>query len=238
MEEFAAGKTSAACLAKFASCAVKDMAAAREGFLFPKLDKVAAAHESSNVARCMYTLLQQESACMPALVRLEIPFSTGNELTTMLLPHEYFAAAYANTTLWNASILPDSSKLESFWQTMALHPMMLGHPWHERPDGRQKCLPLAFHGDEVPVMGVGKIWSRAALVFSWFSILAQGLGNNSAEVMFYTWGIFEKFVAKMEGSSPGTMETFWLVMKWSFTCIWHGTWPTCDWRGCRHIVSK
>ena len=174
---------------------------------------------------------------MPAPASLEIPFLNGPQLTSILLPHEYFAASYSNPTLWNASILPDSSKLKIFWQSMAAHPMMLGHPWHSRPDGRQKCVPLGWHGDEVPVMGVGKIWRRSALVFSWFSILAQGLGSSSAEVMFYAWGIFEKFVANMEGSYLGTMETFWLIMKWSFTCIWHGTWPTSDWRGCRYTVQ-
>ena len=51
MREFAAGTTSAACLAKFAACAVHDIAAARQGFVFPKLERVAAAHESLNVSR-------------------------------------------------------------------------------------------------------------------------------------------------------------------------------------------
>ena len=235
MEEFAAGTTSAACLAKLAACAVQDMVAAREGFLFPKLEKIAAAHASSNVSRCMYTLLQQESRSLPEPCILEIPYSNGHELTSILLPHEYFAAAYANPALWTSSILPVSSKLEVFWETMSLHPMMLGHPWHGRLDGRTKCLPLAVHGDEVPVMGVGKIWSRSSLVFSWFSILAQGSGSNSEEVMFYIWAIFEKFIAKMEGASLGTMESFWAVMKWSFTCVWDGTWPVQDWRGCKYL---
>ena len=238
MREFAAGTASAECLAKLAACAVQDMAAAREGFLFPKLERVAAAHASLNVSRCMYSLLEQESASMPAPVSLEIPFLNGPQLTSILLPHEYFAAAYTHPALWTASILPDSNKLESFWETMAAHPMMLDHPWHARPDGRQKCVPLAMHGDEVPVMGVGKIWSRSALVFSWFSIFAQGSGSSSAEVMFYAWGIFEKFVAKMEGSNLGTMETFWLIMKWSFTCVWHGTWPMLDWQGCRYVAGS
>ena len=36
--------------------------------------------------------------------------------------------------------------------------------------------------DEVPVVGVGKVWSRCVLMFEWFSILAQAAGAATEDV--------------------------------------------------------
>ena len=42
-----------------------------------------------------------------------------------------------------------------------------------RPDMREKCIPLAIHGDGTPVTGVGKAWSKQYDVWSWCSLLGQ-----------------------------------------------------------------
>eukprot|EP00969_Alexandrium_andersonii_P195699 8645728-Alexandrium_andersonii.AAC.1 len=36
------------------------------------------------------------------------------------------------------------------------------------------CIPLALHGDGVPVSGVGKAWSKSLDVYSWCSLLGKG----------------------------------------------------------------
>ena len=84
-----------------------------------------------------------------------------------------------------------------------------------------------LYGDEVPVAGIGKVWSRSALVICWLSLLANAAGANTADVMQYIWGVFEKFAVDQ------TMETFWQVMLWSFTALGKGEWPEADWK---HIV--
>jgi len=47
--------------------------------------------------------------------------------------------------------------LEKFWETNINHPGMEGHP---ALVDLHKTLPLAMHGDGVPITGLGKIWSK------------------------------------------------------------------------------
>ena len=48
---------------------------------------------------------------------------------------------------------------------------MDGHPVKSKTRWEAKAIPLLFYGDEVPVVGVGKVWSRCVLMFEWFSFL-------------------------------------------------------------------
>ena len=48
--------------------------------------------------------------------------------------------------------------------------------------------------DEVPVVGVGKVWSRCVLMFEWYSILAQAAGATTEDVMQHIRGVFEKML--------------------------------------------
>jgi hypothetical protein len=47
--------------------------------------------------------------------------------------------------------------------------------------------------------------------------------------MQYMWGTFEQFV------NAFTMETFWRVVKWSFTALATGKWPSHDWAGVKQL---
>ena len=99
--------------------------------------------------------------------------------------------------------------MAEFWDTVSGHPMMVGHPVKLRPDWRNKCIPVGPHGDEVPIAGIGKVWSRSALMTSWFSILANALGGSTLNIMIYLWGVFEQFVTPAtSGEAPGTMAVF------------------------------
>ena len=60
---------------------------------------------------------------------------------------------------------------------------MDGHPVKSKKRWEAKAIPLMFYGDEVPVIGVGKVWSRRVLMFEWFSILAQAAGAATEDVM-------------------------------------------------------
>ena len=62
----------------------------------------------------------------------------------------------------------------AFWNAFEGHPsmesgleqQMTGYPTH--------VIPLGCHGDGVPTVGVGKIWSKLQLCFSWTSFLKNG----------------------------------------------------------------
>ena len=148
----------------------------------------------------------------------------------VMLPHETFVALYNSTKGWASSILPDPSKLTAFWDTFSGHPSMMDHPISKRRD-RDHAIPFSLHGDEVPITGVGKIWCRAALCFSMSSLMQlqeAGVLRNPAS----TYGaFFEKFILPTDGVILGTMDTFWMLMKWSFEILMSGKWPSKNWKG-------
>lgn len=51
---------------------------------------------------------------------------------------------------------------------------MVGHPMTSKLGWTEKAVPFAFHGDAVPITGVGKIWSKSMTMFHFTSLLAQG----------------------------------------------------------------
>ena len=108
---------------------------------------------------------------------------------------------------------------------------MKDNPLKEIPDYTNKLIPLSLHGDEVPVFGVGKIWARSVLSFSWTSILANALGASAEECTIYIRGVFEKFVVQDEGGALGTMSTFFAVLRWNFEALLEGVWPARGLRG-------
>ena len=111
---------------------------------------------------------------------------------------------------------------------------MTDSPLKTIPEYTTKLIPLSLHGDEVPVFGVGKIWARSVLSFSWTSILANALGAKAEDCTLYIWGVFEKFRVQDEGGVLGTMSTFFSILRWSFQTLLDGVWPTHDWRGIKY----
>ena len=89
---------------------------------------------------------------------------------------------------------------------------MQGHPVKSRPGWKSKAVPIAFHGDGVPVTGIGKIWSKTMTMFHFTSLLSQG---HSKEVMFWIWSVFDRLRVKGDSTGEGTLETFFRILRWS-----------------------
>ena len=230
MTFFAKGIMSGVLCHKIAQAAKKDIEAAKEGIEFPDLDHLAKLQEGRTLKRSVHTMLARKSS-MPPPFKIDMPYSDGTAEAHVLLPHEYFAACFEKDEIWRQSILPDAEKLPDFWTAFQKHPSMQAHPVQKQKDWKNKFIPLSIHGDEVPVMGIGKIWSRSALSFSWSSMIANALGGQCADIMMFIWAVFEKFVAPSSSNKPGTMHTFWSLLRWSFEALWTGRWPTHDFRG-------
>ena len=219
------GLCSAQLCQKIAECAVKDMKRAVEtGALLSKLEKLAGAG-ATNAARDIRTAVRTEPR-LPKPFVTEIPFKAGDAKTAIMLPHEQFAATYAEyPEVWNAMMVPGEDALPEFWRSASDHPQMSNHPLLSRSDYQTRCVPVAIHGDETPLTGRGKIWCQSAVIFSWFSLLA---GTSSTQVsMIYIWSAFEKLI---DYGVRGTIEIFWKIMLWSFTVLFFGVWPSHDWR--------
>ena len=107
---------------------------------------------------------------------------------------------------------------------------MEGNPIRDRVDLGSKCIPLGFHGDEVPITGKGKCWCKSMLTFEWCSLLGQGL---TCDRMFWVWGSFDKLLEE-----EVTLHVFWKVISWSFFWLQQGKWPTTDWNGNSYPVNS
>jgi hypothetical protein len=140
------------------------MAAQSDGLVHPDVVLLASLGSRGRYERNCHPELLRKLAIPElhaAVTSFDIPFNTQAGLKfysqDMLLPHEAFAAVFAEyPTAFQGRILGRSGRLEQFWQDMETHPQMSSHPLRARADYRQKAIPLSLHGDGVPVAGVGK----------------------------------------------------------------------------------
>ena len=57
--------------------------------------------------------------------------------------------------------------------------------------------------------------------------MGSGADATTKDRMMWVWGVFSKMMLIGAG---GTLEVFFKVLEWSFDALFHGTWPTHDWR--------
>ena len=135
----------------------------------------------------------------------------------------FFSAIYNHyPDTWSKSILPDSDtkNMEKFWATVDGHPS-LTHHIRDRANYKTTLIPLALHGDGVPLTGRGKVWQQGFTNFSFFSLLGQG---NTGELLFYIWGLFDK-LKYMEHEANSTLTRAFRILRWSFQALFDGVWP-------------
>ena len=233
MRYFAQGLLSAAIIHKIVQAACKDVEQASEGLMVNGLDEIATLTHGKNLHRSMMAKLAKD-ATVPEPFEVNIPLQSvpaGKASSKVLLPHEQFVHMYNSKEGWDASILPDPAGLPSFWEHFSKHPCMKNHPILSKENYEEKAIPLALRGDEVPVMRVGKIWCHSSLALSWNSLMATAAGRSAEDTMIYIWGCFEKFIIPTADGFLGTIDTFFQLMKWSFSILLEGKWPARDWQG-------
>ena len=148
----------------------------------------------------------------------------------MLLPHLVVAELYEaypdefSTRLLGSDGLGDTSRLQSFWESMEQrHPGVRGNAMLDVASWQQCFIPLAVHGDGVPVSGVGKSWSKSFESYSFNSLLGRG---STLQFQFLIAGIFKHLAST---SAVGhTQRRVWRKMCWSLTALWHGVHPAED----------
>lgn len=218
---------------KIVQAAKRDIDNAKQGSQFPDLDQLASLQHGKKNIRSVYSMLAKSSP-LPSPFHAPMPYTDGLQDSLLLLPHELFAHMYENTHVWEQKILSDPSKLPEFWEGMRHHPGFEGHPLWDREDHCNRCIPISIHGDEVPCFGIGKIWSRSVLSFSWCSMIQNALGGSCETIMVYIFGLFEKFAKSSSETASGTKEFFFQILSWSLGAMWEGVWPSRDWRGVRY----
>ena len=235
MFNLAAGLLSGVRCHEIAKAAQIDNRKAREGYEFPELDRLADIKHGKNLSSSVEKILADQSK-LPMPMEVDMPYTKGNSKALITVPHEMFAALFSETRAWAQCILPSTEKLENLWFSFSSHPCMEGHPAKQVANWMRTFVPIELHGDEVPVIGVGKVWCFSALAFSWMSLIAHGLGSAVQDDTFYIWGVFEKFMIPSTDLTLGTMATLFRIMRWSFNAMYEGTWPTHDWRGIKQLL--
>lgn len=160
---FAKGILSGHQVHSLAKAGQEDINMAHEGFQVKKLRRLAELKQSRNLGRTVSTMMTKNTE-LPMPMEVHVPMKglpEGQSCKSIMLPHEIFSAFYHNGSAWTKCILPDSSKLQQFWSSFSGHPCFEGHPLETQSDYSTHVIPLGMHGDEVPVLGVGKIWCNA-----------------------------------------------------------------------------
>ena len=150
----------------------------------------------------------------------------GMQKQDVFLPHEVFSAIYHKyPQTWQKTMVPSQAHLERFWTVTDGHPTLVNSPLKECPSYKTKTVPILLHGDGVPIVGIGKGWSKIATVFSWASMLTS---SGTKESMKFIWGAFDKLCKKDGEGTDGTFSTFFKVLVWSLQSLYSGKWPHRD----------
>ena len=152
--------------------------------------------------------------------------------TEVILPHLLFSRLYKTEPEKFADRFVGpadgrESRLQSFWEEVVRRedPRLIGHPMLTKHNWMRRAIPLALHGDAVPVVLVGKPGSESWYCFSIQSLLARG---SSLKVKFLLHAVFENNKCKGHEGREGTMASIWKILTWSFKSLADGTFPARD----------
>lgn len=161
-----------------------------------------------------------------ATIRFKEPY--GRQIQSFLLPHQLFSNLYHDyPSSWKQIILPSTDRLREFWKLQKQHPAY--STVSSLPSFPSKLIPIAFHGDGTPVIGLGKIWSRALTIFSMNSML--GIGTTK-DLQLHIWSCFD------ETMGDHTLPDFWTLLGWSLTWLRKGLWPDEDHLGNKSLSQE
>lgn len=233
VEKWAWGDLSGPMVQAIASAAVADGATHKD------LDKLAqlgshGAHQS-NIHRDMLRALKPTPisgalTSMAVFVR-KPPAQITKVQQPILWPHELFAAIYEHHPEGFVQRLCGGSQdnLAKFWNAMKhppAHPAYASHPLAAMPGHEKTCVPIALHGDGVPIAGVGRSWQKSLDVYSWCSLVGKG---NTLRSNFLIHCMYGKLIVDVPGMN--SFDAFCRRLAWSFEWLLLGKWPEKDWLG-------
>ena len=57
---------------------------------------------------------------------------------------------------------------------------------------KERAIPISFHGDAVPVTGVGESWSKSMVMYTISSMVGRG---TTLQTMLLMWAVFKDAIA-------------------------------------------
>ena len=199
------------------------------------LSKIGASGEEvRNCLRDLERHLPPTSIVMPEPIQIPMKIKTGDPPVIedvnqwLLLPHVLFAHIYHNfKEVWQKRFVGNAEQLSGFWDCQVDNPQFQ-HPaiLPRQYSMRKWCIPLRMHSDGVVVTGRGRSWSKMLDVFSWGPVLGWGQTDT---MLYFIWAVWEHHVSKVTDRS--TYDGIANLLRWSFTALWEGHWPTRDHMG-------
>ena len=196
-----------------------------------------------NIAKQLVTWLGEPQfvATTNFPIRVKVTKARGGRMsiTTLdspfLLPHLIFAHMYRNTNnkFREKFLGPEvgrEARLEHYWSEVERlgDPRLHDHPMTKIANWKTRCVPIAVHGDGVPVIRVGRAGSASLEAISMQSLFAEG---PTARVKILLYSMFENNKLKDSAAGEGSMTRVWKVLAWSFKALMAGEFPRNDWRG-------
>ena len=163
------------------ACATKDLESlgVEAPPIYVKLASIGAGGaQKGNMHRDLSAMVDVQ---VPAAFQVELPMA-GARLGTwkpmyqdVLLPHELFGYMWQyQPKAFQEYVQGPSGQIQAFWKEMAGNPQLAGHPIRREPNYQNTAIPIAIHGDGVPITGVGRSWSKSCDIYSWTSLLGGG----------------------------------------------------------------
>ena len=131
--------------------------------------------------------------CFPTWLTMSsyrIPLSFGvavlNQLQYVSWPHEYLHRLYTHCRANFDSLVRGAvGQLASFWRSVEHNPTMHEHPLKKRRNWMSRTVPLSFHGDGVPCVGVGKGWVNMVCCFSFASMIVASSTEDRNHLIWF-----------------------------------------------------
>ena len=145
----------------------------------------------------------------------------------ILLPHALFSVLYHNHKDAFLSRICGGSyeNIKAFWEAMVDHPGLSGHPMLSRRDVdyKSQAIPIALHGDGVPVDGISRSWAKSCEIYSWSSMIGRGCTLLSNYLIYF---FYSSLIVSTRGRS--VREAFFKELVHSLYWAYMGLWPLRD----------
>ena len=182
-----------------------------------------------------------EASVPPPMMR-EVPLSMGKraqsgsagdevdvvshvELSNCL-PHVSFSWYYHNDKArFNElymGVCTSTDDIVHFWTELLRRgdPRLAERPMKNRRNWKSQALPIALHGDVVPVLSVGKANPKSFDTYSIQGVFCRGPTLLIKQLVFGVW---------TNQTTEFTAQELWRIVNWSLFWLYKGKWSHVDW---------
>ena len=166
---------------------------------------------------------------MPSTVGMTVPLKVQDEVEMLDLPmmpmHRMVAHMHSHFPLeFGRRFAGPPGAIAGFWsQVKATDPKWLAwqHALEVKPAFRSHCVPLALHGDGVPVFK-----GKSLYIVSGASLLASGPSIDQKLLITCYWGHLAN--KDKANKTLDTEDQVWRYIQWDLLALWSGLHPTTD----------